>query len=115
MLRLARYSTASLLVAGLCWLSAPGRAEAAWSDILRDGLNAAQTTQQRLRETAERAIVIGGVLLYRHRHAVAGAAVGCVVGSMVAATTAASAGLVTGGSALAGAAPRPRWAAVSAP
>ena len=61
--------------------------------------------QQALREKAEKAIVIGGVLLYRHRHAVAGAALGCVIGSMAGATTAAGAGLATAGASLAGVAP----------
>jgi hypothetical protein len=82
-----------------------GRAEAAWSDVLRDGMAAAQAAQQTFLEQAERAIVVGGVVLYRHRHAVAGAAIGCVAGSLAATTTAIGAGLATGGSALAGTAP----------
>ena len=49
--------------------------------------------------------MVGGVLLYRHRHAVAGAALGCVAGSMVATTTTLGAGLATGGAALTTTAP----------
>ena len=94
-----------LLVAALCCLSAPERAAAAWSDVLRDGIDAALLSQQTLREKTEKAIVIGGVLLHRHRHTVAGVAVGCVVGSAAAVTTAAGAGLVTGGVSLPSAAP----------
>jgi hypothetical protein len=105
MTRSAVHAPACLLVIALCWLSAPERATAAWSDVLRDGVNAARLTQETLRAKTEKAIVVGGVLLYRHRHTVAGAAVGCMVGSMAAATTAAGAGLVTGGASLAAAAP----------
>ena len=42
---------------------------------------AAQDARQAFLDKAEQAIVVGGVLLYRHRHAVAGAALGCVAGS----------------------------------
>jgi hypothetical protein len=49
--------------------------------------------------------VIGGVLLYRHRHAVAGATLGCVAGSLAATTTTLGAGLATGGAALTTTAP----------
>ena len=66
---------------------------------------AAETAQQSFLEQAEQAIVVGGVLLYRHRHAVAGAAIGCVAGSVAATSTAIGAGLATGGTALAGAGP----------
>ena len=105
MIRFRIYASACLLVAALCWLSAPERAEAAWSDALQEGLNAVRSTEQALREKTEKAIVIGGVLLYRHRHTVAGAALGCVIGSMAGATTAAGAGLATAGASLAGVAP----------
>jgi uncharacterized protein YcfJ len=105
MMKFRFYAPPCLLVAALCWLSAPERAEAAWSDALQEGLNAMRSTQQALREETQKAIVIGGVLLYRHRHAVAGAALGCVIGSMAGATTAAGAGLPTGGASLAGVAP----------
>ena len=49
--------------------------------------------------------MVGGVLLYRHRHAVAGAALGCVAGSMIATTTTLGAGLATGGASLTTTAP----------
>ncbi len=93
------------LLAGLAVALASGRAEAAWSTTLQDGLRAARITEQKLLDEARRAIVIGGVVLYRHRHAVAGAAMGCVAGSMAATTLSLGAGLATGGAALAGTAP----------
>jgi hypothetical protein len=105
MMRSGCHGFACLLVAALAWLAAPERAEAGWSDVLQEGLSAALSTQQALRAETEKAIVIGGVLLYRHRHAVAGAALGCVIGSMAGATTAAGAGLATAGGALAAVAP----------
>jgi hypothetical protein len=93
------------LLAALGAMLAGGRAEAAWSDVLRDGLGAARAAEQTLRWQAERAIIAGGVLLYRHRHAVAGAALGCMAGSAAATTAAVGAGLATGGAAFAGTAP----------
>ena len=93
---------ACALLAGLALALPAGRAEAAWSDVLQDGHGGGAGAQQTFVEKAEQAIVVGGVLLYRHRHAVAGAAIGCVAGSMAATTTAVGAGLATGGAALAG-------------
>jgi hypothetical protein len=93
------------LLAALWVMLAGGRAEAAWSDVVRDGMSAARAAEQTLRTQAERAIVAGGVLLYRHRHAVAGAALGCMAGSMAATTAPLGAGVATGGAALAGTAP----------
>ena len=96
---------AGLLVVALSAAAAPGRADAAWSDVVQEGLDAARAAEQTLREKAEQAIVMGGVLLYRHRHAVAGAALGCVAGSVAATTTTLGAGLATGGASLTTAAP----------
>ena len=93
------------LLAALWVMLAGGRAEAAWSDVLRDGMTAARAAEQTLRAKTEQAIVAGGVLLYRHRHAVAGAALGCMAGSMAATTVTLGAGVATGGSALAATAP----------
>jgi hypothetical protein len=93
------------LLAALWLVLAGGRAEAAWSEVLQDGLTAARAAEQTLRAQAEQAIVAGGVLLYRHRHAVAGAALGCMAGTMAATTVTVGAGLATGGAALAGTAP----------
>jgi hypothetical protein len=95
----------SLMVAVLSLAAAPVRAEPAWTDALQDGWDAARVAQQTLQAKAEQAIVVGGVLLYRHRHAVAGAALGCVAGSMIATTTTLSAGLATGGASLTTTAP----------
>jgi hypothetical protein len=86
-------------------VASPARAEAAWPETVQQGLNAVRTAEQDLLEQARRAIVIGGVVLYRHRHAVAGAAMGCVAGSMAATTLSLGAGLASGGAALAGTAP----------
>ena len=94
-----------LLVAALSVSAVPGRADAAWSDVVQEGLEAARATQQMLREKTEQAIVLGGVLLYRHRHAVAGAALGCIAGSVAATTTTLGAGLATGGASLTTTAP----------
>jgi hypothetical protein len=96
---------ACLLIVALAVATAPGRADAAWSDVVREGIAAARAAEQTLREKTEQAIVMGGVLLYRHRHAVAGAALGCVAGSVAATTTALGAGLATGGGALTTTAP----------
>jgi hypothetical protein len=96
---------ACLLAGVLILAAAPGRADAAWSDVVREGLDAARAAEQTLREKTEQAIVMGGVLLYRHRHAVAGAALGCVAGSVAATTTTLGAGLATGGASLTTAAP----------
>ena len=95
----------SVVVPALLLGTTPTRAEPAWTAVLQAGLEAARTAQQTLQEKAEQAIVVGGVLLYRHRHAVAGAALGCVAGSMVATTSTLGAGLATGGAALTTAAP----------
>jgi hypothetical protein len=96
------------LLAGLTLALVSGRAEAAeatWSEALQQGLSTARAVERDLLDEARQAIVIGGVVLYRHRHAVAGAAMGCVAGSMAATTLSLGAGLATGGAALAGAGP----------
>jgi hypothetical protein len=94
------------LAAGLVIaLASPARAEPALPDAVQQGLSTARAAEQDLLEQARRAIVIGGVVLYRHRHAVAGAAMGCVAGSMAATTLSLGAGLASGGAALAGTAP----------
>ncbi len=94
-----------LLIAALSMTAGSGRADAAWPDVVQEGLDAARAAQQTLREKTEQAIVLGGVLLYRHRHAVAGAALGCIAGSVAATTTTLGAGLATGGASLTTAAP----------
>ena len=93
------------LLAGLAVGLMSGRAEAAWSDQLAQGWDAARAVEQSLLDRAREAIVVGGVVLYQHRHEVAGAAMGCVAGSMAATTLSVGAGLATGGVALAGTAP----------
>ena len=105
MLKPALLLRACLLLAALSLAAAPRHAEAAWADVLRDGMDAARAAERTLRQKAEQAIVVSGVLLYRHRHAVAGAALGCVAGSVVATPTTLGAGLATGGAALTTTAP----------
>jgi hypothetical protein len=94
-----------LVGATLLLAAAPARAETEWARVLQDSLAATHAAQQTLLAKAEQAIVVGGVLLYRHRHAVAGAALGCVAGSMLATTTTLGAGLATGGASLTTTAP----------
>ncbi|CAO3458286.1 hypothetical protein [Azospirillum argentinense] len=53
-----------------------------------------------LRDGAERAIILGGALLYQNRHTVAGLTLGCLAGGAVGATGAVAAGAATGGAAL---------------
>jgi hypothetical protein len=96
---------ACLLAAALSAAAAPARADIAWSNVRQDGMDAARAAQQMLREKTEQAIVVGGVLLYRHRHEIAGAVLGCAAGSLAATTTAAGASLASGGASLATIAP----------
>ena len=96
---------ACLLAAALSLAAMPARAEVAWADVMQEGLDAARAAEQTLGEKTEQAIVAGGVLLYRHSHAVAGAALGCVAGSVAATTTTLGAGLATGGASLTTTAP----------
>ena len=105
MMRLTSCAPACPVVAALCWRSAPEPADAAWSDALHAGPNAVRGTGQTLREATGKAILIGGMPLYRHRHTVAGAALGCVAGSVAGATTAAGAGLATAGASVSAMAP----------
>lgn len=93
------------LLAGLVVGLASGRAEAGWSEDLAQGWESARAVEQSLLDQARQAIVVGGVVLYRHRHAVAGAAMGCLAGSMAATTLSVGAGLASGGAALAAAPP----------
>jgi len=95
---------ACFLIGAFTWCALPQPSKAGWADDLRAGVDAI-VAQPGWRERTERAIVLGGVLLYRHRHAVAGAAIGCAMGSVAATTAAASASLVTGGASLSTAAP----------
>ena len=64
------------LLAGLAVGLVSGRAEAGWSEQLAQGWDAARAAEQSLLDQAREAIVVGGVVPYRHRHAVAGAALG---------------------------------------
>lgn len=57
------------------------------------GMSAADT----LRLDLEPAVFIGGLAVSRHRHVIAGAAMGCAVGAAAGGGAAAVAGLLTGG------------------
>ena len=48
-------------------------------------------------ELAQRAILVGGVVLYNHRHAIAGAVMGCGAGATVAGSSALAVGVATAG------------------
>ena len=63
MTRAGLFLRTGALAAGLALALPAGRAEAAWSNLLQDGLAAAQSAQQTFVEKAEQAIVVGGVLL----------------------------------------------------
>ncbi|HET6521130.1 MAG TPA: hypothetical protein VFG47_15100, partial [Geminicoccaceae bacterium] len=93
----------ALLTLALLPLATP--AEAGWEERLNEALDAAGAAGRSLAADAERAIVAGGVVLYRHRHTVAGAVLGCAAGSLAGASSAVGAGLATGGASLHAAAP----------
>lgn len=99
----------ALPLALLVLFAAP-RAEAAdTADHLRDGWSSVQAATAEASIWAERAVIAGGVVLYRHRHTVSGAVLGCAAGSALGAASALAAGTVTGGAA---AAAMPQAAAV---
>jgi hypothetical protein len=58
-----------------------------------------------IRDAAQKAILLGGAVLYNHRHAIAGGALGCAAGAAVGASSAGAAALASGGAALAAAPP----------
>lgn len=77
----------------------------AWSERMADALDRAREQGELLVQKAEQAIVVGGVLIYRHRHTIAGATLGCLAGATVGAGSALGAGVATGGATVAGAGP----------
>jgi len=94
------------LVLALLAMVAPAQAaETAWSERMADALERARDQGEILVQRAEQAIVVGGVLVYRHRHAIAGATLGCLAGATIGATSALGAGVATGGATVAGAGP----------
>ncbi|HYG87649.1 MAG TPA: hypothetical protein VD978_15425 [Azospirillum sp.] len=62
-------------------------------------------TAKELRSEAERAIILGGAILYRYRHTIAGMTLGCTAGAIVGATGGVAAGLATSGTTLPGTGP----------
>jgi hypothetical protein len=94
------------LALALLAIAAPAHAaETTWSERMADALERARDQGELLVQKAEQAIVVGGVLVYRHRHTIAGATLGCLAGATVGATSALGAGVATGGAAVAGAGP----------
>ncbi|NUB35307.1 hypothetical protein [Azospirillum brasilense] len=90
----AGFATLVLMAAPVAQAASPtseGRAE--WRGWLSDSADG-------LRDGAERAIILGGALLYQNRHTVAGLTLGCLAGGAVGATGAVAAGAATGGAAL---------------
>ena len=77
-------------------LSVHGANAAPIDDTAPTGLTVAGVTAQ-VREVAEKAIIAGAMLIYRNRHTVAGASLGCTAGAMMGATSAVVAGAATGG------------------
>jgi hypothetical protein len=72
-----------------------GPAEGFWENL--------RTATAEATIAAEHAIVIGGVIVYRNRHAIAGALLGCVAGSAAATTPTLALALPTVGGSLAAA------------
>jgi hypothetical protein len=72
------------------------------ADTAADSWRSLQQSGAVLESWAEKAIVLGGILVYRNRHTIAGAGLGCAAGAMLGMTSVAAAGAVTGGAALAG-------------
>jgi hypothetical protein len=94
------------LALALLALATPAQAaETTWSERLADTLERARDQGEVLAEKAEQAIVVGGALVYRHRHTIAGATLGCLAGATVGAGSALGAGVATGGATIAGAGP----------
>jgi len=70
------------LVLALLSVAAPAQAaEPTWSERMADALDRARDQGEVLAQRAEQAIVAGGVLVYRHRHTIAGATLGCLAGA----------------------------------
>jgi hypothetical protein len=72
---------------------------------LRRGLSSAawaeQTAIHHVRLAVEPGLVLGGIVVSRNRHVIAGAVMGCAAGAAVGAGSAAALGLATGGIGLA--------------
>lgn len=89
----------ALLATAPVAMAAPADAsDGGWRGWLSD-------TADALQSGAERAIILGGAVLYKNRHTVAGLGLGCVAGAAVGATSGVAAGLATGGAALPGTGP----------
>ncbi|MBP2296509.1 hypothetical protein [Azospirillum rugosum] len=93
---LSRAAAAVLLASGS--LGAPAAmaappAEGSWGGWLSDKAAV-------LQDGAEKAIILGGALVYQNRHTIAGLTLGCAAGAAVGATSGVAAGLATGGAAL---------------
>lgn len=90
---------ATFAAAALLALSG-GPAQAGWRDSLTESVGAAKDFATEMAIEAERAVVVGGIVLYRYRHTVAGGVIGCAAGAALGATASTGVGVATGGAAL---------------
>jgi hypothetical protein len=85
---------AALLALAICLAAGAARAE---PPAVAPDRTALDELGDRALEAAQRAILIGGVLIYNHRHALAGGVIGCATGAALAGTSALALGVATGG------------------
>ena len=94
-----------ILVAIMLWAIAGGPASAEERPVWQDAIATARDASVDLEAQARRVIVQAGVVVYRYRHTIAGAALGCASGSLIGAGSTVVLGPVTGGATLAAAGP----------
>lgn len=94
-----RYSPILLLLLVLAILGVIGQ-HALLLDVGR-AAGAGEGAVYRLRRDVEPAIVLGGIVVSRNRHTIAGGVLGCASGAALGAASAAALGLATGGIGLA--------------
>ncbi len=88
-----------ILVAAVLVGLVPATAQAA------DPWQKAQDAFARLEEQARAMVTIGGVVVYRYRHTISGAALGCATGTLAGVSSTIVLSPVTGGATLAGTGP----------
>ena len=94
-----------VLVATMLWASAGAPAAAQERPAWQDAIATARGAPVDLEARARRVIVQAGVVVYRYRHTISGAALGCASGSLIGAGSTVVLGPVTGGATLAAAGP----------
>lgn len=95
-----RYSPLIALVLALGIVSLAAGQRVVWRG-LAGAADAGQSAVETIRYQVEPAIFVGGLLVSRSRHVIAGAAMGCTAGAAVGAGGAAIVGVATGGAGLA--------------